>query len=290
MATVNQTIISILEKKRTGVLDGSAAVTSLLAEVKKQIMTELISLPDTSYASYNLRQALDSIEGHLSTWESTAARIAKDGLGYMWGEGAAMLGDVGRVAGVYSGFGHISTSLLDTLKDFTVGKISGLATDAMTKIQGEISLGILGQQTPSQIAAKIAGNLTDPGIFGSIEQRAETITQTELGRAFSMASNASIEAAASTLPDLEKMWLHAGHPRAARQSHVSAHGQHVAAEGKFMIGNIGMRFPRDPAAPIAEVIHCGCDHVPFMSDWYSPKEFLKDWQKQQDAVNKRRET
>lgn len=99
-----------------------------------------------------------------------------------------------------------------------------------------------------------------------------------------MSTELGINKAQEVLPDLEKMWVHAGHPKQARLSHVAAHGQHVKADEKFLIGGLVMRYPRDPAGGVANSVHCGCELVPYMADWYTPDEFLKDWEVQQKKV------
>lgn len=288
MPTVTQTILDILSQKSARQLDGTTAVVRLLAELRRQVATELVSIPAESYAALNMRMTLRSIEGHLSTWQSDAGREVTASLRTMWDNGTAFMPTVANQAGVYSGIGHISSNLLDTLTEFTTTKLGNVASDLQSRINAEIHLGILGQKTPGQIADAILGAGLEGTTFTTAQQRATTIVQTEMGRAFSMATELGINQAAETLPEMEKMWVHAGHPKQARLSHVAAHGQHVKADEKFLIGSIAMKYPRDPAGGAAHSIHCGCDLVPYMADWYSPKEFLDDWKKQQDKVNNRK--
>ena len=286
MPTVTQTILAILSQKSTGVLDGTTAVTRLLAELRKQVAAELVSIPAESYAALNMRMTLRSIEGHLSTWQSAAGREVTASLRTMWDSGTAFVPTVASQAGVYSGIGHISSNLLDTLTEFTTSKLGNVATDLQSRINAEIHLGILGQKTPGQIADAIlgAGLEAHPDSFMTAQQRATTIVQTEMGRAFSMASELGITKAQEVLPEMEKMWVHAGHPKQARLSHVAAHGQHVKADEKFLIGGLAMKYPRDPAGGAANSVHCGCELVPYMADWYTPDEFLRDWEVQQKKV------
>jgi hypothetical protein len=156
-------------------------------------------------------------------------------------------------------------------------------------------LGVLGQKTPFEVAQKIVGNLSpdlpkwknsDRTIFSTIEERAKVITQTEMGRAFSMAHQGSMVAAADTLPGLQKMWLHAGHPRVARIYHLRLNGNIKPVDENFLVGNISMMYPRDPKAPASEVIRCGCMHVAYMPEWGTKEAFVKSWEKAQVAANK----
>jgi hypothetical protein len=126
---------------------------------------------------------------------------------------------------------------------------------------------MMGGKTPQEVAAAIGKNLNDPSIFTSIAARAETITKTEMGRVFSTAAQKRMEEASRHVAGLEKQWIHAGHPKHARPGHEAAHGQHVPVGEPFNVGGTKMMYPRDPAAPLDEVINCGCDHVPYHARW-----------------------
>ncbi|TAN61056.1 hypothetical protein EPN18_07415 [bacterium] len=171
-------------------------------------------------------------------------------------------------AGIYTGF-NISKSSMERLamKDFAGHVTQNLYGDAWSKIKSELTLGVLGGKTPQEVSKAIGANLTDPSIFTSLDARAEAITKTELGRAFSMAAQSRMEEAAGYVDGLEKQWLHAGHPRMARPYHLALNGYHVPVDEPFLVGNVAMMYPRDPKAPIGEVINCGCDHVPYHVRW-----------------------
>lgn len=81
----------------------------------------------------------------------------------------------------------ISTSALDALKDYSNGYLEKLFGDTWFQIKGEINLGMLGAKTPQDVA-KAIGMTIDKGKFANIALRAETITQTEMGRIFSTAT------------------------------------------------------------------------------------------------------
>lgn len=297
MVNITKSILGILDSKAAGTLDGITAVTLLLTDLKKQVAAELVSIPAENYAALHLRATLRSIQGHIASWHREAAREVSVALDTAWKSGAGFVPQVVQSAGNIKlmvdplrGIGHISSTLLDTLTEFTTSKLGNVATDLQSRINAEIHLGILGQKTPGQIADAIVGAGLDahPDSFMTAQQRAITIVQTEMGRAFSMATNLGIEKAAETLPEMEKMWVHAGHPRQARLSHVAAHGQHVKADATFLIGGLAMKYPRDPAGGAAHSVHCGCDLVPYMADWYTPDEFLRDWEVQQKKIAERR--
>jgi hypothetical protein len=172
-------------------------------------------------------------------------------------------------AGIYTGY-NISQSTLDTLSEFTFHKIANVTNDAFSKIKAELTLGVLGGNTPQDVAKAIGTNLKDPSIFTSIEARAEVITKTEMGRTFSMAAEKRRQQAAESVDGLMKIWDHAGHPITPRLSHLAVHGQTVPAKEPFKLrdkNGYRLMYPHDPNADISEVVNCGCDAVTWVDSW-----------------------
>lgn len=267
MAEVTQNLLRLLERKDKRILLGQQELTGLLGELKAQIAAELRALPGDSYGAHHLRQSLSSIERHLARFESSAGASLENLLDSAWEAGADLLPAATAGSGMGVAFGHLPTSVLQGLKEFGKLKISGLTTAAFDRVRGELSLGMLGQKTPHQVAQAIAGTLESPGVFKSIAERAEVIAHTEMGRAFSQASQLGMEQAVRSVPGLKKQWWHAGHPKMPRQNHLALHGQIQPVEKPFLLGTLSIRFPRDPQAPASEVIRCGCDHVPWHEAW-----------------------
>lgn len=287
MPKVTDILQQILTSKIKGELLGAERVMKIMAELKRQVVTELATAPADSFGASRLRQTLTAIDAHLAAWETQTTREVTGLLNDSWEAGKEMLPQMAEAAGVQVGRFWISTHQLDALKEFTLGRFAHVRTDASARIRAEVTLGVLGQKTPQEVTAAVAGELGSPSIFRSIEARAETITKTEMGRAYSMATQKSMESAEDVLPELQKMWLHAGHPKRARIYHLNIHGLTVPTAEKFLVGNIGMMHPRDPLAPASEVINCGCTHVPYLPEWGSKKEFVTSWNKAQKAANRR---
>lgn len=283
MPIVSTKIKEILKAQAKRQIDDATAVVTILEEIKNEIVAELAVIPAESYNSYHMRQSLNSIERYLSGFERDMTGIVSKGVTDSWNSGVELLPSAAEAAGITSQFGWISTHTLDALKEFAFGKVSQVTADAFAKIKGELTLGILGQKTPQQVASAIAGNLNGPSIFKSIAERAEVITGLEMGKAFSTATQKSMEQAMDVLPDLESMWLHAGHPKMPRQSHLLMHGQKRKIGVPFYKTAQGMpvMFPRDPNAPVSEVIRCGCVHVPWHPDFGSADDFVRSWDKTQ---------
>lgn len=295
--------ILIDQSRRT--ISGQEAVRKLLEETRRQVQQELAAMPqaNNSYSAWNLQQTLAAINDHLATFGVQANKELGIALTEAWTAGSEMLGQM-VVASGNSTFGISSHLLgqfdpwLQNMKDYTWGKVEGVRLDAAAKIRGELSLGILGQKTPFEVAQAVTGNLpqrpedqpryhnSEKTIFKSIDERAQIITQTEMGRAFSMAHQASLISAEETLPELQKMWLHAGHPKRARIYHLALHGSIKPVAENWLVGSIAMMYPRDPKAPASEVIRCGCMHTGYMKEWGTEQQIKDAWKEAQDAANK----
>lgn len=268
MATVNSTIKRIIRQKNAGIKSGQNAIEQILRELQVQVQLEIGQAALGSWDEYHLKRMLNAIERHIADFDSAATREISGLLNSSWEKGVEMVDAPLRVAGEaqIGGFG-ISKSSLSVLQDFSFRKIGGLSASALEKIQGELTLGILGGKTPHEVSLAIGQNLKHPSVFRTIYNRAQVITQTEMGRTFSLATQKRMEQAAEYVEGFEKQWKHAGHPKEPRPTHLAAHDQHVPVDESFVIDAVMMMFPRDPAAPVNQIIRCGCDHVPYNDRW-----------------------
>lgn len=267
MATVTAELKRLLREKDARIISGNLAVKGLLSEVRRQILEELQAVKGNSYTAHHLKQNLVSIERNLTIFEKAARREIGAQLELVWNGGGELLAEATAGSGLYFGYAYIGEQQLQVLKDSSFYRISSLRNAAWEKVRGELTLGILGQKTPQQVASAIAGSLDSPGAFKSLQARAEMITKTELGRAYSMATEQSIRQAAGSDPQLRKEWWHAGHPSKPRINHLRLHGQRQPVDKPFLLGSLILDYPRDPKAPIKETANCGCDLVPWHPAW-----------------------
>jgi hypothetical protein len=237
----------------------------ILKNLHSQVMTDLGKAALGSWDAYHLKKVLDGIEYQMATYTATAKTELSGLLDTAWSAGKHIVDAPLSSGGIYMGY-HLPTSILDSLKNYSSDYLQSMAHDAWYKIKGEINLGMIGGKTPHEVTQAI-GQTLDAGRFKQIKNRAETITKTEMGRVASEATQLRMGQAAEHVKGLEKEWIHAGHPRTPRPSHVAASGQHIPVHDAFQIGGVAMMFPRDPKAPIEETIHCGCDHVPWHENW-----------------------
>jgi len=266
MATPKAEINKILAEKRAGIKTGTRAMLDILKDLQRQVIDELGRATLESFDYHRLKQMIPTIEFQIRNFQEKADLEAAGLLEKYWGLGQNLVDSGLGASGIQVGFA-LSTSALDAMKEFTVSKIKGLSSEAMTRIEAELHLGVLGQKTPQEVAQAIGMNLKDPSIFKNIATRAEVITETEMGRVFSQAAQNRMQEAAGQVEGLMKEWRHVGHPKVPRPAHLAADGQRVPVDQPFMVGGIPMMFPRDPKAPIDQIINCGCDHVPYHSRW-----------------------
>jgi hypothetical protein len=263
--TVSSEIERILRQKEAGIISAVEAMRSIMEALHSQVLAELGKAALGSWDAYKMKQLLNSLEMQMAGYEAQAAAELTVQLKNAWGTGIELVDAPLAVSGIYTGF-HLGTETLTALTDYSNEYLSSAFGDLWAKVKGEINLGVLGGKTPAEVA-KAIGRSIDAGRFENVAYRAETITKTEMGRVFSTAAQLRMEQAAANVPGLEKQWIHAGHPKVSRPAHVAASGQHVPVGEAFIVGGMRMMYPRAPELEISEVIHCGCDHVPYHANW-----------------------
>jgi hypothetical protein len=149
---------------------------------------------------------------------------------------------------------------LAAMKSFMTDRMQGITADTTVRINGQLGLVLAGVNTPGQAIDAIA-----PQIEGG-RGRALTVVRTELGRAFSTATQQRQVQASKVLPGLRKQWRRSGKIH-SRLTHDLADGQIRKPEEPFMVGGIPIMFPRDPKAPAKHTINCGCVQLPYMARW-----------------------
>ncbi len=259
-------IKQVLKEKDRGLRTGAEAIRGILEALHKETMAELGKAALGSWDAYHLRQVLDGIELQMASYAGKSKTALSGLLDGAWSAGKKLVDAPLAETGVHMGAYHLPTSTLETLKDYSNDYLENMFRDGWYQVKGEITLGVVGGKSPQEVAQAI-GKTIDAGRFKNISTRAETITRHEMGTLFSQATQLRMEQASENVPELQKEWRHAGHPRHARPSHLAASGQRVPIDEAFNVGGVSIMFPRAPGAPLREIIHCGCDHVPWHPNW-----------------------
>jgi hypothetical protein len=269
MSAVMNKINALLKQKNKGIISAEKAMRGVYEELRKQTISELQGVDADSYSAYYLKQNRAMLEKAIADAESRAKRGMNESLDKMWDGGKDLVQEAmytGEVTVSGQAF-FLSPALLDTLKDFAATRLESLSEAAWNKVNGELTMGVLGQKTPWEVSKAIAGTIKDPGIYKNVMTRAATITEVEMGRVYSTATVESLAKATQAVPGMKKEWIHAGHPFKPRVSHLALHGKRVDVNESFITGSLVIDYPRDPKAPIEEVIHCGCEVVPWHESW-----------------------
>jgi len=237
-------------------------VKELLDQTAKVMAAEIASGSLTEFQAWQLPNIKQSID--------IAARELGEAMGQIGVEGAGKTHEIGvdlvdkplAAAGIHLGqhLHEIDLKQLMGIRTFMTDRLKDVSSEIARKVNGQIGLVMIGGQGPAQAVTSIASAIK------SGRGRAITILRTEMGRAFSVATQQRQAQAAELLPGLKKQWRRSGKTH-SRIPHDIADGQIVAVDEPFIINGIKLMYPRDPKAPAKETINCGCVSLPQMDSW-----------------------
>lgn len=248
-----------LSRIRQETIDG---LTANLNAALVQIRLVLGSDP-SDFQSFILPQLESQITEIMSSVSARSSELVSQSLLDSWETGIQIIDAPLRQAGLAVSvlLPAVDTRQLMNIQTFGTGKISSVTAEVAGKIKTQIGLTVLGAQPVSDTMTIITSLLEDGD-----RERALRIVRTEMGRAYSSATQQRFAQASQRLPGLRKEWRKSGKLH-ARPTHVAANGQVRGIDERFMIGGVPMLHPHDPTAPAAEVINCGCTALPYMETW-----------------------
>ncbi len=251
-------------KNRTRIFtDTRKELLRLLIEAENTILLNLSSAP-TDWESFYLPQLQKTIEQSMKEFSTKMSSTLSQKSEEMKMAGVALIDEPlaaggARVSGLLP---QVSVKQLNAMRAFMTHRISDIGLSAANAINSELGLVAIGAKPQSEAVANIKSLLKTRS-----RSRAITIIRTELGRVYSIASDERMKQASELLPGLKKRWLKSG-KRHSRTIHDLIHGQVQNVSDKYKLPNgVQLLFPRDPAAPAAETINCGCVSVPEMDHW-----------------------
>lgn len=245
-----------------------AEIERLMGAASERVRVILAAQP-SDYQQWQLPQLEREIQRALETFRGQAGSAAATASSQSWDAGTGLVDGPLQAAGVHvSGVAPLLTQgQLQALRGFLTDRIRDVTAEAINRVNSQIGLVSIGAQTPFDATKAVANILGDQSLA-----RASTIVRTELGRAFSIASQARMNQAAKLVP-MDKVWRRSGKVH-QRWGHAIADGQRVAHDEPFKIvaktGEIiELMFPRDPKGPPGETINCGCVAIPKVRGWNS---------------------
>jgi len=234
---------------------------------------EILKNQPTDYQQWYYPQVKNNIEQALADLGAATGAVATAGQETAWAAGQALVDKPFAAAGVAikAMLPAINPSQLLAMQSFMTGKMKDVSAEALTKINTQLGLTIIGSQGVEDTIKGIQDAHT------MSRKRATTIVRTELGRAYATASQLRMEQSAERLPNLKKQWRRSGKIH-SRRSHDFTDGQIRPVNKPFIIGTGAvveghegggprLMYPHDPKAPASETVNCGCMSTPYMDAW-----------------------
>lgn len=252
---------ALLAKTREDVIQ---LLNDALAEIK-----QLLATFPTEYESYKLPLLQKQIEQTLDTFINNSADVLAQGTAQAWSGGQALVTAPLEAAGIRiaASLPALDTRMLMAIRHFMTDRIKDVGTVAISKINSQLGLVLIGAQSPGEAVGTITTILGEES-----RDRAITITRTGLGSVHAAATQQRMEQAAKLVDGLGKQWRRSGKLH-SRANHDAIDGQIQSVDKPFALmamkdgAALFMMHPHDPTAPAGEVINCGCISIPHMTSW-----------------------
>lgn len=250
-------------------------ISALIEKALSRIVAQLAGAP-TDYQQWVLPRLIEGIRRVLDELAATAGAKAADGLRRAWELGektvdipltalsqATAAPGAPAIAAPVAALGQPDLRTLRAMQSFTTQLIAGATGDSVRAINRILGQVLLGVDTPSQAIRAVAKLLPD-----RTRTAVRGIVNTNLSQAANSAAFARLQQRAAQDPELRKQWRRSRKVH-SRANHDAAHGQVQPVAQPFVItaangrGTVDIMFPTDPAAPLAEVMNCGCTLVPW---------------------------
>lgn len=247
----------VLQEHARLLLTGQTRVLDLIKQARGEILAILAAQP-ADWQQLHLGRVLEQIDAILSAATGKAAAAAADVLERAWELGQLMVDKPLIAIGAAAELLPLqNVRLLRAMQQFVAGRFADVDAVAHGKIDTALSLTLLGGQTPQEAMRQVADAI-GPGS----EVRARTIVRTEAGRAFASAHYERLLQSAKLHPQLHKVWRRSGKLN-SRDEHDIMDGVAVPVEAHFHVpnrkgGTDAMLHPKDPSAPVGQVVNCGC--------------------------------
>lgn len=262
-----------------------ARVMQLLEEARKQVIGSISNVDPNGYQASQLRSLSKQIDAALEKFRGELTSTVQDTQKKAFQQGELGINQALDAGGIsVPTFAGISESALGIVQGYTADLIGGLTKKAAADLNGAIQRAFLGGQSLQDIVNQVGraiGGDKFTGLFSPVAARAESIATNEILRVHSMASQARLSALESSVPSLQKQWLHVPLAIAPRIAHIAANGQVRDVNQPFDVGGEKLMYPRDPNGSADNTINCHCLLVPYVaSDLLKPtneqKQILKD--------------
>jgi hypothetical protein len=220
------------------------------------------------------------VEILIARFDGDLAVFADGKIDLAWMNGASFATETLEAAGITLSPLGLSEEQLLMAKGLSADLIKGLSQDALKKVNAALSLGMVAEKSPFEVAKeidKILGWRQKRGITWD----AERIVRTETARAFELGKKAQTDRFADEGIEMMKYWLTSQDTR-VRPSHRAAGLKYseknaIPYNEPYIVGGYKCQHPHDPALPAKESIGCRCLSVPIPVE-FSEKEYERSKQ------------
>lgn len=234
----------------------------MLLQLRRDIGGELAT---TDFEAFRLRELTANIDRLVADFDGSLKAAMNGSIRQAYTDGALAVVEPLTAAGVSAGFFSPNQALLNTLLDFSADLITGVTSELIQKVTGQIRMASLGQTSVFDVMKEVTRILgVDAGkrqVVGGIAARAETIVRTETMRVFNLSNYSQMKVTAQQVPGVLKRWVATGDSR-TRPSHLNAHiatmNNPIPVDQPFIVGGREMQYPLDPAGPAKETVNCRC--------------------------------
>lgn len=243
--------------------DTYGEILRLLKQAERDILATLAGTA-TEYEQFYLPQLLQQVRAVMAELGEQSAGVLSQSANSAWQAGIDLVDKPLAAGGVQlSGIvPQIDSGQLVAMRTFMVDRIKDVPAALAEKISAQLGLTMIGSQSMGDTVSNIQRLFKTQG-----RSRALTIVRTELGRAYAVATQARMTEAQKVLPGLKKQWRRSGKIH-SRANHDAIDGQIREVDEPFQLANgVELMQPRDPRAPAAETINCGCEELPWMEHW-----------------------
>lgn len=240
----------------------AAEVEKILENGEKRIRAEIGEANLSEFQSWqlpNLQQSIDTAMADVAailSEKATAAVNETFAIGVDLIEKPIASGGIA----IQAMMPDVDLRKLMAIRAFTIDRMKDVSTEAAQKIKSQIGLIMIGAQSPGAAVDTVST------IIKGGRTRARTTVRHQMGMAFSIATQERQTQAQKYLPGLKKQWRRSGKLH-SRIAHDLADGQIVDVDEPFIVNGLELMFPRDPKAPLEEVLNCGCVQIPYMESW-----------------------
>ena len=236
----------------------------ILRATRRDILARMVNAG--AFDRYRLTTLLQAVDSEISRGRDAAQVAAGSSASQSYGLGSTFTRSIISTDSIVG----TSQELVRAVIDVTTDQVRDVWGELGSKLKMTVRRATLGVSDPYEAMKTLSRSIRDPKTFGRAFWRAEAIVRTEVGRAFSVASQSELERGARAGVKGRKYWLTARDER-VRDAHVRAGRDYdeasaIAHDEAFIVDGEPLMFPGDPNGSPGNTINCRCVSVPVVLD------------------------